>query len=520
MSGKTMSTLKLITMTILLGLLMVSTLKAQNVNDALSFGNQAVQFGDQQGVVNPVTGIMPGTAFGAGFGSFLDNPASAALFGESFGEFGLTLNTVNENALYSGNSRVLDNNQFNLSNIGLVYKFPTDRGRFVIGGGYNQHTSYNRALGFNSRNQNSTITDQFKIPGNTYQEIAFNTFATDYGDEVEDWDESILRAGFDNPGDFLGIQQQGEIFERGYGGEYSVFFATEFQRNLMIGASIGLLAGSYEYDRLFQEIDEFNDYNDQFIDSSGDGFGDTDFDNLILSDQVNSEYIGFRGRVGAIYTVGPGINFGASYTLPTRISVDEQYNATITNTFDNGVSFDDSIEAQFSYSIKYPSRIGLGFALDNLGRISLSASGDYVNYSNTSIDFEDDTLFEDQQFENDFINENFAAVWNVRAGAAFELNPVLTLRGGLAYMPSKFVNGIDDRTQLSVGAGFAVSQNATFQIGAKYLTWEEESAVYTYGDLDYSTLPENAPPVNIQSEDAVRNVDQFQVMGTIRFRLQ
>lgn len=520
MSGKTMFTFIKISLALVVGILMVSTVEAQNVNDPLSFGNQAVHFGDQQSVVNPVTGIMPGTAFGAGFGSFLDNPASVALFDESFGEFGLTFNMVNENALYSGNSSVLDNNQFQISNVGLIYKFPATQGRFVVGGGYNQHTSYNRALGFNSRNENSTITDQFKIPGNTYQDIAFNTFATDYGDEFEDWDESILRAGFDNPGDFLGIRQQGEIFERGYGGEYSAFFATEFQKNLMVGVSVGILVGNYEYDRLFQEIDDFNDYNDDFIDSSGDGAGDTDFDNLILSDEINSKYIGFRGRIGAIYTVQPGINFGASFALPTTISVEEQFDATISNTFDNGVTFDDSIDGEFSYSISYPSRIGLGVALDKIGRLSLSLSGDYVDYSNTSIDFNDDTLFEDQQLENDFISENFVSVWNFRTGAALQINPALTLRGGFAYMPSKFVDGADDKSQFSIGTGFAISQNTSFEVGAKYLTWDEESVVYTYGDLDYSTLPDSAPPVDIQSEDANRTVDQFQVMGTIRFRLQ
>jgi len=519
MRGQTMSFLKLLPLAFY-GFLMVPSLDAQNVNDPLSYGNQAVSFGDQQSAINPLTGIMPGTAFGAGFGSFLDNPASAALFDESFGEFGLTFNTVNENAIYLGNSNTSNDNQTRLSNIGLVYKFPTVQGNFVIGGGYNQHTSHNRALEFNSRNENSTITDQFKIPGNTYQEIAFNTFATDYGDEFEDWDESIFRVGFDQPGDFLGIRQQGEIFESGHGGEYSAFFATEFQRNLMIGVSVGLLAGRYEYDRLFQEVDDFDDYDGDIVDSSGDGTGDTDIDNIILSDELSSRYSGFRGRVGAIYTIRPGINIGASYTLPTRISVDEQFDATITSTFNNGVRFDDSTDGQFSYSIQYPSRIGLGLALDDLGRLSISASSEYVNYANTRIDLEEDTLFEDQQIENDFISENFAAVWNFRAGAAFQLNPLLNIRGGFAYNPSRFIDGIDDRSQFSVGAGFAISQNATFEVGAKYLTWNEDSAVYTYGDLDYSTLPDSAPPVDIRSEDASRTVDQFQVMGTIRFRLQ
>lgn len=520
-----MSSSKFITLLLILGILIFPTLQsqvayAQNANDALSFGNQAVNFGSQQYSFDPVTGVMPGTAYAAGFGSFLDNPASAALFSKSFGEFGVSFNTVNEEGLYLGNSSSLEDNQFNLSNVGMVYKFPTERGRLVVGGGYNQHTSFNRALGFNARNENSTITDQFKIPGNTYADIAFNTFATDFGDEFGDWDESIFRVGFDEPGDFLGVRQQGEIYERGHGGEYSAFLATEFQQNLMVGVSVGILAGRFSYDRIFQEIDEFNDYDADFIDSNDDGEGDTDIDNIIFSDEIESRYSGFRGRIGALYQIGEFLNIGGSYTLPTRISVDETFDATIRSTFNNGVTFDDSIEGRFSYSVRHPSRFSIGAALDELGGLlSVSVSGEYVDYSATRIDFESDEMFEDQQIENEFISETFTPVWNLRSGVALQLNPGFTIRGGFGLSPSKFKDGNDDRYHYSLGTGFAISRNASFEIGARYSTWEENSAVYTYGDLDYSTLPDAAPPVDIRSEDAFRTVDQFQVMGTLRLRM-
>lgn len=515
-----MSTVKKIISTTVLCLLTVAYVNAQNINDRLLFSNQALQFGDQREITNPVTGIMPGTAFASGFGAFLENPASIALFDDSFGEFGVAYKTVSEDALYSGNNRTLDDGRANISNVGFIYSFPTTQGSLVIGAGYNQHTSANRAMAFNARNNNSTITDQFKTPGNTYSDIAFDTYAIDYGDEFEDWDESIFRTGFDQYGDFLGIRQQGETIEYGHGGEYSAFIATEFQPNLMLGASVGILAGSYTYDRIFQEIDEFNDYNFQAIDSDGDDEPDTDIDTILLSDELSSRYSGFRARIGGLYKITPHVNIGASYTFPTRISVDETLDASIRTTFDNGEGFDDSLENQFSYSVQQPSRTNLGISLDNLNGFSLSLASDYTDHSNIEIDFEDDELFEDQLAENEFIEDTFTAVWNFRGGVSYDINPLVNIRAGYGFMPSRFENGIDDRTLYSAGAGFALTENTSFELGALYTKWEEESAVYTYSDYDYSPLPDEAPFVDrTLSEDAIRAVDIFQVMGTIRFKI-
>ena len=492
---------------------------AQNANNPLLYSNQATMLGDQGSAFDPVSIIMPGTAYTSGFGSFIDNPASMAMQQFSFGEFGLSFRTVNEDARFLGNSRSLRDNQTNLSNAGFVYSFPTEQGSFVIGGGYTQHTNFNRALDIGARNENSTITDAFKVDGSPYQEIAFGTFATDYGDEFEDWDESIFRVGFDRFGDFLGVRQQGEILQSGHGGEYSMFFATEFQRNMMIGGSIGILSGRFHYDRIFQEIDEFNDYDGDFIDSNDDGFGDTDIDNIILDDELTSRYTGLRARLGAVYRVTDQVNVGVNHTFRTSVEIDEQFDATIRTTFNNGVEFSDFTDSDFSYKVRFPGRTSLGLSLNNMNGLSASLSTEYVNYSNTTIDFEDSALFEDERIENEFIENTFRSVWSFRGGIAYDLTPDFTIRGGYSYLPSRFIDGTDDRDIFSLGAGVNLTRDLRLELAAQYTMWDEVSTVYEYGQYDYSSLPDQPPSVNFRSEDANRSVDHWNFLGTLRFRL-
>lgn len=500
-------------------LLGINKAHAQETNNILLYNNQATLFGDQGAAFDPISIVLPGTAMKSGIGSYIDNPASMALYDKSFGSFGLSYGDVQEDAAYLGNSRSLDNNQFNLSNLGFLYSFPTRQGSFVFGGAYTRHTTFNRALGFRARNDNNTITDQFKTDGSPYQEIAFNTFATDYGDEFEDWDESIFRIGFDEYGDYFGITQQGEIIQSGSGGEYSLFFATEFQRNLMVGASIGLLSGKFDYDRIFQEIDEFNDYNSQIIDSDEDGAGDTDIDNILLDDNLTTRYTGFKARAGLLYKASEHINLGVSYTLPTKLYMDEDFDAEIITTFDNGSDFSDFTDSAFSYNVKYPGRVAVGAALQDISGFSVSASAEYVNYANTEIEFEESDLFEDELIENEYIGDNYEAVWSYRAGLAYDLTPDFTIRGGYGFKPSRFKDGNDDQTAYSFGAGFALGTGIRFETAARYTTWDEVSTVYEYGDYDYEPLPDNLPGVSFESEVANRTVDRWQLLGTIRVDL-
>ncbi len=497
-------------------ILVAGRASAQNPNNALLYSNQATLFGAQGSASDPVSIIMPGTAFKSGFGAFIDNPASMALHKRSFGEAGFSYHMVEEDAIYLGQQRLLDDSQRGFSNFGFLYSLPTVQGSFVFGAGYTQHSIYNRAFGFRARNENSTITDKFKFDGSPYQDIAFNTFATDFGDDFEDWDESIFRIGFDRYGDFLGIRQQGEIIQQGYSGEYSMFFATEFQENLMIGASIGLLSGRFRYNRVFQEVDEFNDYNSTIIDSNDDGIGDTDIDNILLDDRLRSSFAGFRARAGLLYKVSDHLQIGASYTFPTTIEVDEIFDANLRTTFNNGVEFSDFTDSEFSYKVKYPSRTSLGLGIVNLTGFSASLSTEYVDYSKTRVDYGSSEFFEDELTENDFIQSEFRSVWSFRGGVSYDFSPDFTLRAGYGYLPSRFLNGDDDRSIYTIGAGFSLTRNMRLEIAAQYTEWDEQSAVYEYVRYDYSPLPDNLPGISFRSEDAVRSVEKWQIVGSLK----
>jgi len=507
------------TVLLILVLMGVKDLVAQNPNNAILYSNQATLFGQQSSSGDPISIVLPGTAFKSGFGSFVDNPASMALHDKSFFEFGLSHRNVEENSLFLGESRIGENRDTGLNNIGFLYSYPTTQGSFVIGAGYSEQKTFNRALEFRGRNENSSITDAFKADGSQYQEIAFSTFATDYGDSFQDWDESILRVGFDRFGDFLGITQQGGITESGVSGEYSLFFATEFQENLFFGASAGIISGTYNYDRIFQEDDELNLYNSDIIDSDSDGEGETDVDRIFMDEQLESTFNGFRGRAGLLYKVSDQLNIGASYTLPTIITVDEIYDVTLNNRFDNGEEFEDFIESEFSYEIRHPSVISLGVGINDISGLSLSFAADYTDFASTTIDFQDSELIEDELAENDFIEQNFESVWSLRAGASYNFSKDFTLRAGAGYNPSRFVNGNDDKTTISGGAGFTITESIRLELTAVYTNWEEESSVYDFVSYDYSPLPDDRPLTRFRSAEANRTVDKWRMMGTLRFQM-
>jgi hypothetical protein len=491
-------------------------LTAQEANNPWSHSYQAVHFGDQQNVHDPVTLVMPGTAFNSGFSSYLENPASAALFDRSFGSFGLSFRNISEDTQFMGMSSDMSDNQAGVSNLGFVYRFPTERGSLVWGAGYSQHSSHNRALSISGRNEETSITDHLKIPGSEYSDVAFNAYAIDYGDEFEDWDESILRVGFSDFGTYLGMDQEAEFTQRGGAGEYSTFLATEFLENLMLGASFGIQSGRHTYKRTFLEIDRPNNYTGTVIDSNDDGNPDTDIDRILLTDELRSEYVSLTLRTGMLYKLTDHLNIAASYTFPSRLSVDEELDGRIISTFNNGIEFDDDLRTSFSWTVRSPARVNLGAALTEWNGISLSVSAEYVDYSNTRIDFDSD-LFEEERNENRFIGENYRAVWNLRGSLAYSINDQVTLRGGYGLRPSRFSQGGVDTQLLSAGIGFDVSRQARIQLGAQYAFWRDEpSVVYDYADYDYTTLPDSPPPSTIESATAFRDGNRLQLMGTLQ----
>ena len=450
----------------------VTDLKAQSADDVLRYSLEYPS-------CDALSLVVPATSQATGFGTFQDNPASAALFEKSFFSFDLSNRYVDETGRYLGNSSTFSDNQISIGDLGFVYKVPTTRGSLVVGAGYSQTTDYNRALSGSGRNSQTTITDFYNsTPDDSLFFAAFDAYAIDFATTDSSYSEtaSIFRIGFNQ---YPGINQDFELTEQGQLGEYSAFLASEVLENLSLGASIGYLSGTYSYRRTFLESDRQNDYNAVFIDSNGDGQPDTDIDQISSRDRIDSDIEAFSARLGLVYQPTEQINIGASYQFPSRLYIDEQYNTTITSTFDNGRQFQDDAPGRFSYKITRPSQLKVGFTIKDLSRLTLSGSAETIFYTNARIDFEELELNPLENDINGTVRNSFKDVVNFRAGAEYQLNEQFTPRLGYAYYPSP-QKGLDsDRQFISGGFSAELTKGLLFDFGLQYSFWDDENALYS-----------------------------------------
>lgn len=351
--------LKLIASTVLLVLAGCQIAKAQNASDVLRYSLQYPE-GD------PVSMIMPATSYAAGFGSYQQNPASAAFFKRSFVSIGVSDRYVNEEGTYIFNTSNYDDNQFTIGDVGFVYKLPTSRGKFVIGAGYSQSSDFNRALSGLGYNEETTITDHWANldPSTDLSDAAYNAFAIDDINNIVNGKKyylcsiSVFRGGTscNKPyGKYPGIFQNFNLTKGGVLGEYSAFMAVEIAKNLEVGVSIGGISGNYHYKRHFLESDTKHLYEETVIDSNGDGVGDTDVDHILTRNEVNSSFSGFTARLGFIYQVSPHFNIGAAYQFKNVLHINEDYSTHIKNTLDNGDYFKGKDLGKYNFKVVRPA---------------------------------------------------------------------------------------------------------------------------------------------------------------------
>lgn len=435
--------------------------------------------------------VIPSVAVQNGFGSFLDNPASMALINKSYFNTGLVSNYSEQSNSYLGNNLTFDNNHTQFGNIGLIYSVPTERGSLVVGGGYTLNNQINRTSLLSGYNEQSTITDVFKNEASDYNNIAFEAYAIDYADVEQTTLESIFRIGF-TPSNFPGIQQDAEIKQRGSIGEYSIFMASEIQKNLFLGASLGVTHGDYSYERYFLESDSEDAYNGDFIDTDSQGNGGTDVADVLLEDQFDSKIVGTNIRAGLLYKLLTNLNIGASVLLPTKFVVTEDYYSEITTNLDDGrTPFGDSYSGEFSYSVRRPGQLNLGMALEDLNGITISTALEMIDYRNTDIDLTRDNdlgfrdiaaLREQEAVFDSLMNADYNLVTNLKAGLKYKSYTGFEIRGGFGLFPGKSSNYSADKFVLSGGLGIPLSREIYLDITTQYTRWNDRSILYEYFD--------------------------------------
>lgn len=460
--------------------------EAQNRFDALRFSQTTPAY-------DAATMGMGGSTVTnfAGFGSYTQNPATIALSKESLFLFGLSTRDVREDSRYMNTATTFNDNQTGISNLGYLYSFPTTQGSLVFGGGYTQLVDFNRASSINAFNDSHTIADFFlRDPGDQYFVTAFNALAIEFDDEFEEY-FNVLRAD----GTFRGMNQYSELRERGQLGEYSFVIGTEFQPNLYIGASVGIVAGQYQYRRSFIEEDLMGRYVDAPF----------DVDVLLNEDRIDASLRGANFRIGGLYEPIPGVRLGAGFTSRTVLEVDETYSTFIRTDYyssdaDGFNRYEDTFNGEFTYKIRKPSVVTAGVGISLLPFADIELSAERINYSR--IEFDGLGTIRDRD-ENRAMRNDFEDVINVRAGASFKFNDQITPRVGYAWHPSPrkaFDAGIG---YFSAGATIQLADGVGLDLGIQYANWNDEIDMYQYSA--------NAAAVSRQE------VNKFQGMFGITF---
>ena len=477
-------------------LITASSTMAQDGYDPMSYSSLSQVFSSQQYLGSANSAILPSVAMENGYASFIDNPAAMSLIKGSYVNIGYMSNRSEFNQSFRGNELLLDSKADYINNIGVVYKIPTRVGSLVIGGGIHTNSVYNRSLGSSAFNNQSTITDVFKGESSDYRSIAFETYAIDYADQAQTQLESIFRIGFDDG--FPGTYQQSEITQDGRSREFAFFMGTEFKKNLHIGFSLGINEAFHNMSRNILEEDLDNVYDGDFIEQDENGENGTDIYSIQLSDELRSDVLGFEARIGAVYQLGQYLNLGASWSLPSIMEITEEYNSTITTSFDNSLGpFFDSFEGEFTYAIISPSKYSLGMAVNQLKGFDLSIGVDFISYNKTdidltydqSLDFDEVAFLRDQEAViEQSISQRYQSVMNTRIGAQYRFKNGAELRAGTSILPSKSVQIDETRTLYSGGIGIPISRDFFLDITTQYIQWNDRSVLYEYQDMG-STIP-------------------------------
>lgn len=489
-------------------------LRAQSGQSPVSYSSLALQFAGSDANGDPQSAVLPSVALSNGFGGYLDNPASIALLEGNYLTTSLLGSTTEQKNSYLNSTFESENSRGRFSNVGAVFQVPTEQGKMVIGAGYNLFHDTNRYDVFGGRNNESTITDQFKDPSSDYHDIAFETYAIDYADTASSYLESIFRIGF-GPGGYPGITQQAVVEYRSHLGEYSAFFGTEFRKNLFLGVSAGLISGEYSYERNFIEFDEFDDYDGNFIPSDREGEG-TDILEIETFDEVSAGIKGFTGSIGVIYRVTDFVNAGFSFTLPTVLEVEEYYYSSIETRLDDGSTpfYDETPEGYFVYKVTRPARYSGGLAIEKFRGLSISVAGEYIDYSKTDIDFTESpdlniiNALREEQLVDSVMASDYKKVFNLKAGAKYLVNDKTEVRAGIAFFPSRSKKANTDMSRFSAGLGYRINSGMVLDLSTQYSTYKDRSVAYSY--YDDSTGHLKQPQVN-------HDISNFRIQAGIKF---
>lgn len=453
--------------TFLTAAFLLSTLciSAQTASDAIRYAYQ-----NQQGTARAmgIGGAIGG--LGGDFTSLSINPAGIGGYWKS--EFMVTPSylTVSTDASFNDVSANERANNFNISNLGLVFTNIPNRGKWKsvsLGFGLNKTNNYRQEQFFRGES-NGSITDRFAGLAAGLGPNELDGFeagpAYDVGAIFDFENDAIYET------DFQGQDQQ--IFAKqqlsktsGHASEMVISFGGNLNDKVLLGATLGVPFVSYTSESDYGESDDAN-----VIPA---------FNNMQFEEFLNTDGGGVNIKLGAIAKIGKQLRIGAAFHSPTYLSLNDRFSTEMNYEYSQGGENQSnqalSPEGEFQYALITPWR-AVGSASYIFGKSGfVSADVEYVDYASARYDFttNSDNL-EDRAYQDDVnaqIDQLYRSAVNVRLGGELAYEG-LRIRGGLQLLGGPLKAENKTQTVISFGAGVR-GNKAFLDLAYNYSTQKE-----------------------------------------------
>ncbi|WP_298303189.1 outer membrane protein transport protein [Flavobacterium sp.] len=445
--------------------LAISSIQAQDINDALRYGqtdlNGTARFRAMGGAFG---------ALGGDFSSLNVNPAGSVIFANN--QVGLTLSNFNikNNSNYFGNKTSENDNSFDLNQAGAVFIFEngsakSDWKKFAIAVNYENARNLDNSLFSSGVNRQNSIDSYFLSYANgvpfgnlnnfNYEELFFNEQQAYLGynsyiiDPLNTTNNNVEY--YTNIAGGGNYYQENAIESTGYNGKLTFNASTQYKDKFSFGINLNSHFIDYKQSTSFFEANDNPKYT----------IGST-VDRVRFNNQLYTYGTGFSFNIGTIFKPTKEVRLGLAYESPTWYKLNDELSQQVVtsgyglnpaqdNTLYSTQVTDPNVTMIFQpYKLQTPGKWTGSFAyiFGKKGLISLDYS--MKDYSNM-----------EYRPQNDFPNENrsmsnlLTTSSEVRVGTEYKIKK-WSLRGGYRWEQSPYKNGnaIGDLTGYSGGLGY------------------------------------------------------------------
>lgn len=187
---------------------------------------------------------------------------------------------------------------------------------------------------------------------------------------------------------------------------------------------------------------------------------------------------GYAGKLGVVYKASPKLTLGATYHSKTNLSDLEASGATVSFNVNmaNGANMTIPVVGKISVrDFQWPETYGFGLAFQATDALLIAADYKRIGWQNVMKDFKMTFTADSAQsgmaagFGGTQLNATMFQNWKDQdvfmLGAAYKLNPQLTLRGGVNFannpIPDSYLNALFPaivKNHVTLGAGYVFNK--------------------------------------------------------------